>query len=102
MPDLVYPKRLLLYPGETRDLYVDFEACEELRIDDETLAGTPTVAVSPAGPTLGTPAISGTKVVVATEIDTDEAAGAFTILFTVDTSGGSTLVRPLEFDVADV
>lgn len=75
--------------GEGRFLRVNFGNQPEL--ETETLTGTPTVTVSPAGPTISSISISGTKVVF---FCTGVVNGTdYTLTVTVQTSGGSTLVE---------
>lgn len=69
---------------ETRKLSVSFVN----RLDSgETLTGTPTVTVSPSGPTLGTTAINGSSITVNGRTATAGQAIQFTI---TDCTAGST------------
>lgn len=76
----------------------------------ELLSGTPTVAVSPSGPTLGTPAKNTTSLVVVDETCAASQAITFTvaggtadvdyvITVTCATDAGATRVRRLLLDV---
>lgn len=101
MSDLMNPRRLVKAPAEVRDFSVDFQAYEEIDEEGQTLTGTPTVGPSsPVGLTIGTPAISGTKVVA--QISGGAAGVSYGVRFTVSTSGSKTLSRLLTLDVKDV
>lgn len=49
-------------PGENRLYAVNFGNQPEIRDGGQTLTGTPTVAISPSGLTVGSPSISGNLV----------------------------------------
>lgn len=83
-----YPPSLAKYPGESRIFAVDFAQYREIR-EGETLTGTPTVTVSPAGPDISGVAISGSQVqfrVVGGTADTK-----YVLTVTCETSGSNTL-----------
>lgn len=98
--EMTDPRRLVKAPAEVRNFYVDFQAYEELQIEGQTLTGTPTVTVSPTGPTIGTPTISGTSVVA--QISGGTAGISYAVRYTVSTSGSKTLSRVLLLDVKDI
>lgn len=87
-----------IYSGESTVYAADFNNHPEL-VAGEALTGTPSVAVSPSGPTLGTPSLgTGANLgKVLFNISTATADTAYTITVTVDTDGSNTieLVCPL-------
>lgn len=76
--------------GETREYWMDFSKFPELDDDGDTLATIVSVTADPAGPTLSGTAINTTGVDVT--IAGGTAGTTYDIIFTVTTSGGSTLV----------
>lgn len=79
---------LLKLPGELSTYAFEFNPQAEL-VAGETLTGTPTVSITPSGPTLGSPTISGSQVRFTISGGTSNTV--HTVLCTVTTSGGATL-----------
>lgn len=84
-------------PTEVRRYRMHFGNQPEIADYADTLTGTPTVAVSPSGPTLASAAISGSQVLVTISGGTD--ATDYTLTFTATTTGGSTLVETITLKV---
>ncbi len=102
--DLTYPRRLVKAPTEVRDFFEDFQAYEELRSvadggEAQTISSC-SVSATPSGLTIGTAAVSGTKVVAT--ISSGTADTTYDVRFTAVTSGGKTLSRKILLDVKDV
>jgi hypothetical protein len=84
-------------PTEVKRFRMHFGNHPEIADYADTLTGTPTVAVSPTGPTLASAAISGTEVRVTVSGGTDDTD--YTLTFTVSTTAGSTLVETITLQV---
>lgn len=83
------PDLLRKSPSTSRNYYVDFGAWAELNINGDTIASASTVTVSPSGPTIGSPVISGTKIVF--NIAGGSAGNTYTLTVTCTTSSGAVL-----------
>ena len=80
------PQVLVKQPGETRQFSMDFSSL----LDSGETISSPNVSASPSGLSLGSPSVSGTKVLFTI------ASGAHPVKYrlevTVNTSGGAILV----------
>ena len=90
------PAPLQKEPGTIRLYSVNFGNQPELRDSGEMLTG-PAVSASPAGLTLGTPAVSGARVQFAVAGGAD--ATDYDILVTVTTSGGAFFSKTVTLQV---
>lgn len=83
------PTVLTKRPTEVRNFDFEFGYQPEIT-GGETLSGTPTVAATPSGLTIGSPTITGTKVRVQISSGTDGVE--YRLTCTCSTSGSKTLV----------
>jgi len=83
------PEFLRKSPGTSRNYYVDFGSWAELNVNGDTISSASAITVSPAGPTIGSPVISGTKIVF--NISGGSAGTSYVLTVTCVTSSGATL-----------
>lgn len=83
-------------PADVIDVDVDFAA---FMSTTETISGTPTWTVSPAGPTFGTPSVPSPKV-TRCRISAGTNAVTYTVTVTIATSLGQTVRRSFSLQVA--
>lgn len=79
---------VILETGEVRKPYFEFRNYPEVQAG-ETLVGTPTVTMESGSLTLGTPTLSGTRVLV--QVSGQAANAEYLLSCTVQTSGGAIL-----------
>ena len=89
------PQLLIKQPGETRQFSMDFSSL----LDTVETISSPVITSTPAGLTVGTASISGSKILFTIAAGTHPVR--YRIEVTVTTSGGATLVGDGVLKVAD-
>ena len=89
------PQLLVKQPGETRQFSMDFSS---LLADGETLSG-PSITSTPSGLTVGSPSVSGSKILF--DLSSGTHPVRYRLEVTVTGSGGATLVGDGSLRVVD-